>query len=681
MVLSLASLPPTVRKAAQRGSPQLQAKFQARLHCMQQLASAPKSRWEAVAVRLSQEMTPRHGRGFSAKSILNLWRAFREEGPEALVFGYGSESEQPAEFVEELARRAGNNKRVSSKALETLHADWRAGKPIPGYGTWADHWVLTMSPEPVPAFCPEWFIPEGWSPRNLRRALPGAAALGLARDGYFATHSKLPQVRFDWRGLRPLEGIAFDDVKPDWLVAVPGYREACELWLLVAMDAATRVILDWVSLVVVPNAETGRKESLLEEHMQMLAGQVLLKYGVPVGYTSTWTIENAKATLRPHLRQLLSTISGGAIHVETTRMVDRALPGGFSERHGMPWDGPKKLLESFFRSFHDAAGALPGQTGSVQMLNAPAELEARQKEHSALMRECEGLPTEVIAQLRSTFLTQAEAIATVDQLFAKLNARTEHRLEGFERVQVWRFPEDLQWRPLDELRRYPSTEVRRAIFDTRLESPIARFERLARELAPTLRVPEDALIPFLAKTVRKVRHPAPYTLEWSEGNTRWTYRGELPELATGEGGPFVVKVLPHNIAVAHVYTEDDRYLGAVARVHAPNPYDRPAVERALGEVQHYRKLVVQPVMDRHAPDRAAEDERRQRNAALIQAARTGRAMLDQGEQAAQISAADRRATARRRAQLEAELADAAREVSRTDSEAPQGGLYDDSESP
>lgn len=681
MVLSLATLPTKVRRHAMRGSPELQAKFQDRLYCVQQLHSTAKSKWEIVARRLSAELTPRHKSGFSVKSILNLWREFRDIGPEALLFGYGSDTEKPQEFLEELARRAGNNKRVSSKALDALHADWRAGKSIPGYGTWVDYWVRTMGAEPVPAYCPEWFLPEGWSPRNLRRALPGQAALGLARDGFFATHSKLPQVRFDYRGLRPFESVVFDDVRPDWLIAVPGYKEACELWLLVAMDAATRVILDWVSLVVVPNAETGRKESLLEEHMQILVGQLLLKYGVPVGYTSTYTMENAKATIRPHLRQLLATISGGAIQVETTRMVNRALPGGFGERHGMPWDGPKKLLESFFRTFHDSAGALPGQTGSVQMLNAPAELEARQKEHTALMRECEGLPAEVVSQLQSTFLTQAEAIGAVEKLFTQLNARTEHRLEGFERVQVWRFPEDLAWRPLDELRRYPREQVRRALFDTRLESPISRFERLTRDLAPTLRVPEDALIPFLAKTVRKVRHPAPYTLEFSEGNTRWTYRGELPELASGSGGPFILKVLDHNVAVAHVYSEDDRYLGAVSRVHAPSPMDRPAVERALGEVQHYRSLVVQPVMDRHAPDRAAEDERRQRNAALTAAARNGRDMLDQADQAQATSAADRRATQRRREQLTSELAQAARDSLDASSEAPQGGLYDDSESP
>ncbi|MGH8020451.1 MAG: hypothetical protein ACREIA_19635, partial [Opitutaceae bacterium] len=553
----------------------------------------------------------------------------------------------PEEFKHWLSLRVEKNKRVASVELRAVATDWRAGERVPGYGTWRELWQQRFPEEPVPDFCPDYFVPEGWGERNLRNLLPGGAALTFARTGWFDAHGKMPQIRHDYRGLRPLEGIIFDDVKADWLVAVPGYTKACELWLLVAMDAATRVILDWVSLVAVPD-DDGRRNTLLEEHMLILVGQLLLKHGIPSGYKSTLVIENAKATIRLEHRQLLAALSGGAIEVEPTRMVNRALPGGFVERHGTPW-GMKALLESFFRTFHDHGAALPGQTGSLQVLNAPGELAAREKEHKALMQECADLPPEAQAQLRSTFLPHAEAIDAIEQIFRTLNARTTHRLQGFERVQVWRFPEDLAWRPLEELQRYGKADVARALFETRMESPLDRFDRLARLQPPAVPVPEDALIPFLAKTIKRVRHPAPYTLAHREAGAERVYRGDLPALASGGGGPFALKVLPHNIAVGYVYDESGRYIGAVALVHAPSPLDKSGQHRAIAEAQQYRQKVVQPVMDRHAPDREAEDARRERNAAIIAAARQGGQMQADATQATAAKAKADRATRERNA--------------------------------
>ena len=636
--LSLATIPSTVRTQAAALGPKLAEKFEARVRVVQVMARAPRAQWKATAARLAGELGPIHGRGFSAKSLQNLFRNFRKQGAEALLFDYGRECAVPEAFKAELGRRVENNKRVASKELEAVLSEFRAGAAIPGYGTWADCWRVSFPDEPVPEYCPEWYIPAGFSGRNLRRYLPGSAQMELARNGFFDAHSKLPQLRFDYRGLRPLELIVFDDVKLDFLVTVPGCPKACEFWLLVAMDAATRVYLDWVSLVVVPDDE-GRKQSLLYAHMRVLVGQLLLKYGLPTGYKTTWVVENAKATITDDDKALLGHITGDAIEISRKPMVDRALPGGWTERHGTPW-GPKALIESSFRSVHDVAGALPGQTGSLRVLNEPADLAAMEKEHLALMRDLDGLPAELISGIQYGFLTQAQAIDAAAAIFARLNGRHEHQLQGFEKVQLWHFPEDLAWRPLEELRRYPASTVNRAVFGARIESPLERMQRLLKAHSAFTPVPEDALIPFLAKTIKKVSHPAPYTLRWREDGVEWLYRGELPELASGNGGPFSVKILPHNLAVAYVYTEDGRRLGAIARVHAPSPLDKEGTERALGELSHYRSLVANPVLERHAPEAAANTARRAGNAAIIDAAREGRAMVEAGEQVEQVRVAD-----------------------------------------
>lgn len=637
--LSLATMPATVRDQVAALSPELQRKFDARLRAVQVLTHTSRAQWRATAERLASELAPVHGRGFSVKSLLNLHREFRERGAEALAFGYGHGGSVPEDLTAFLAARIERNKRVASVELDAVISEWRSGTPIPGVGSWQDCWREEFPGEAVPEYCPAWYTARGLSVRNLRRKLGGRAQALLARRGYFAAHGSLPQLRFDYRSLRPLELVIFDDVKLDWLVAMPGQTRGCEFWMLVARDAATRVYLDWVSLVAVPDDE-GRKQSLLEEHMRILAGQVLLKYGVPTGYRSTWIVENAKATLRDDDRSLLATLTGNSVEVRLTRMVDRELPGGWAERHGTPW-GPKAIIESSFRALHDHGGALPGQTGSLQVLNKPADLEAMQKEQAELCRALDGLPAEVVARIRSPFLTHAEAIDTVAALFAKLNARHEHQLQGFEKVQLFRFPEDLAWRPLDELRRYDATAVRRAIFHPgRLESPIERMERLLKQQDKFVPIPDDTLLPFLARTIRRVSHPAPYTLRWKEDGVEQVYRGELKELESGDGGPFSVKILPHNLAIAYVYDEAGRRLGTVQRVHAPSPLDEEGTARALGELQHYRSLVTAPVLERHAPEAAAHAQRRAQNAAIIAAAREGRAMVEDGAQAEQARKTD-----------------------------------------
>ncbi|MGH8185717.1 MAG: hypothetical protein ACREUC_04075, partial [Steroidobacteraceae bacterium] len=494
-MLALATLPSHVRALYLRTDDKLQPKLAARMRAISCLEQTPRSAWKRKAQELSRELTPRHGRGFSPKNLLTLFRDYRERGPEALLLDYchGRDHEMPAKFVTFLAQRVESNKRVASVELDAIRAEWLTGAEIPGYGTWHALWKTKFAADPEPAECPEWFLPSGWSPRNLRRYLPGETQITLARDGFFAAHGILPQKKNDYSQLRPLEVVVFDDVRTDWLVSYPGVTHLCELWLLVAMDVATRTVLDWVSLAAVPDDE-GKRAELLEQHMQLLGGALLQRYGIPSAYKMTWLVENAKATLRDSACTALATLSGGQIEVKKTRMVNRALPGGYIERHGTPYD-TKGVLESFFRTFHDHLAAQPGQTGARYDL-APAELEAQKKEHVALMKAAADLPAEVQDTLRHSVLRYSEAVSALERVVLHLNNRDGHSLQGFERIELWRFPEDKAWRSFDELRRYPAAEARRAIFTHRTESPLQRLERLMRLQPAPVRVPDEALLPF-----------------------------------------------------------------------------------------------------------------------------------------------------------------------------------------
>lgn len=663
-MVSLATLPADSRRAYLRAKNKLKTKIDARMAAMRALAAAPKQQWQETARRLSAELSPRYGRGFSAKSLMNLFRAYRTEGASAVLFGYGRTSEKPQAFLDELARRVETNNRVASVELEALRIEWLNGDAIPGYGTWRDLWKAKYPDEPRPDHCPPWFVHAGWSVANLRRYLPGNAAITVARDGFFAAHSLLPQKKNDYAALRPLELVVFDDVKTDWLVSVPGFEKPCELWLLVAMDAATRCILDWVSLAAVPDEE-GKRNELLEDHMRVLVGNIVRTYGVPTGWKMTLKVENAKATIKPAGREALATLAGGQIEVEYTRMHTRALASGFAERHGEPWD-VKGILESFFSSFHNHGGGLPGQTGSLQVLNQPAELRDRKREHALLAREIEDLPPAVHEALTWPFLKLSEAVDALVLLFRKLNNRRKHELQGFDKIELWRFPEDHVWRQGDELRRYPPSEIRRAIFEWRMESPVERLNKLiAREQASFTRVSDEALLPFFARVVKKVRHPAPYTVAWTEAGTEHTYRGELPELASGRGGPFGVKLLPGDTSAAWLCTFEGKILGAVARVHAAGVLNQEAQDRALGEVQHFRSLITRPLMDRHADRREEKAQIGRVNQSIIAAHRLGTEMVQTAKQAtsatkkqsAEVARKNQDLAAARAARAAAQLAD------------------------
>ncbi|MGH8021381.1 MAG: hypothetical protein ACREIA_24495, partial [Opitutaceae bacterium] len=127
-MVSLATLPASIRARANAASPELQRRFNARLRAMQVMARMPRNQWKHTAQRLAAGLAIEHGSGFSAKRIMDLWRDFRAQGPEALLFGYGANGSIPEEFKHWLSLRVEKNKRVASVELRAVATDWRAGE-------------------------------------------------------------------------------------------------------------------------------------------------------------------------------------------------------------------------------------------------------------------------------------------------------------------------------------------------------------------------------------------------------------------------------------------------------------------------------------------------------------------------------------------------------------------------
>lgn len=594
------------------------------------------------------------GRGYSAKTIARLWRAYRKARVwTVLLKDYKAPKEPlPREFIEELKRRCEDNQRVSSTAIKSIRRDFARGVSIKGYGTWREHWQRVHRGEPAPDFWPDDFYPTGWHPRNLARHCPSGAELGLARDGYHASHHALPQIERTTAGLRALQGVVFDDVRTDWLVIVPGYPEPAELWLLVGMDIASRYIVAWAAKAIV-KGEDGKKQHILRSEMRQLAASVLRSPGLPEGYEVRFVVENATATLSEAEKATLRQITGDQLAVTNSGMTHRtALPGGYEETSGQPWF--KAPLESFFNLFHNELAALPGQTGASYAL-APGDLDERKRAAKALLKAAAeaDLPASVIAQLKAPFLQYHEAIDALTAIFRLLNERVEHDLEGFGQVAEFRFTPAENYRPIAELGRYPREQIRRAMIRHRRQSPLERWQQLtaAERFQP---VSELALLPFLARTIADVAVFKPFHVRIG----KVVYRADHERLRHERRESFTARILESDPSQAHLFAADGRHVCVVRCIEKVGWFDEAAMQRAFGEQKHYQALIEQPLRARHADKQPAREQAAAHNEALIAAHRNGQAMVEAAAEAStetrRQSAADRRRNQKRAAQLTAQ---------------------------
>lgn len=362
----------------------------------------------------------------------------------------------PDAFLDFVALRFGGFKRWDGKlqAVKSIHAQWRTGKNpdgkeelIPGY----EFGWERRNPE---------ILPEGWSYDNLcaaikRRGKFTPAHREFLHDGESAARGVLPQILGTRAGLRFLELITFDDVRTDWLVFNPGTGREEELWLLVARDTASAMVLGFV-MHPATIREDGSAMHLGLQQMKQLAGWLLERYPLPP-YIVTWKIERGTATLSEGMRLALGELFGHRIAVSYTSMIgSESSPAGYREKKKGNSRG-KASHEAHNRLFHTQGSYIAGQTGNRWDVR-PADLNARAKEAVEIWQMRDRLPEHLRGQEKYPLLTLNQAREHLFRICGEQNARTEHALEAFEEV----------------LERVGDRIVKR------MERPIERAARLAR---------------------------------------------------------------------------------------------------------------------------------------------------------------------------------------------------------
>jgi hypothetical protein len=492
------------------------------------------------------------------------------------------------------------------QALLAIHRQWLTGKnedgvreAIPGYG-FSDGQTGT--------------VPVGWSYDNVlsqikRRARFTKATRALLHEGESAAREFLPHQLGSRRGLRFLEKITFDDVRLDWLVFDPITGQAVELWLLVARDEATAIVLGFVMHPATVN-EAGKAAHLGARQMKELAAYLLQRYPLPP-YLVHWLVERGTATLAEAVKAALAELFNNRIKVHYTSMIGGTSPTGYAEKRKGNSRG-KASHEAHNRLFHTQGSFIGGQTGANWGIR-PADLEARIRECQEIHERAQTLPEEKRAEVKYPLLTLAEAREKFAAICHEQNNRTEHALEDFGTVLEvqtatgWEVAEAAQ----------PGVPCR-----SRMERPTERALRLIRSVDRWEKTSPDIVRTFLDHTQRFVTVNARGEIELMIEGRKLTYRA--PE--TGPAGEMVpgLKCLayhhPGDPEFLHLTSGDGRILGTWCQRGRSTFLDQQALAEAMRYTHAARSAAQAVAGEMAAPQREQLDAMREHNRQVAGAA-------------------------------------------------------------
>ncbi len=622
--------------------PEDQAEFQAlpdavrvlvidRLRILERMRGAGARQVRAVARAISAAYGSQ--RGYSETTLLTLHYDFQKTGDWRVLVDRAraktAVQTQPAEFVAFWRGLVLRHKRSVIQARAELLRIWttgrdNAGKPcvVPGFGKWQD-WFAKHNPgAPLPAEAP---VPSGWGRSQLYRLKPKKAVVAMARIGSAAAREHLPHNLTTREGMRFLEKVTFDDVKTDWRVIDTRTGEVCDLWLLVAIDRATGLVLGyWMRPALA--REDGTQQHLTLHDMKQLCGWVLWTWGLP-SYVITWKLERGTATVAEATRQALLALFGGRVVVSYSSMIGGKGVSGYAQR-GVGNSRGKAGHEATNNLLHNVCDDIAGQTGP-NYARRPMDLAQREKHAGRIWAEtfCE-LPEELRDRTEFPVRTLLQARAELNKRFNWMNSRTDHALEGYEAIWEWRESDQHSWQPMEMLPpgAQPAPENRRK----RKHSPLERANQLraaAEQEGHTWSRVDGAVLVRLYDTHRLVTVTKRGEVEFKLDDRKLTFRG--PDGALECGAEFLAFYNEQNPEFVHL-TQLPPHGGYVAtcklRLRAQDG-DAQALEDSLRYTGAARAAA-----EREARELAGEGGRiaeiEANNAALIAEARERAAAID-----------------------------------------------------
>ena len=537
-------------------------------------------------------------RGFSAESLDRLYRAYmRGYDWRVCVRNYrGANAGQPEEFKRFFCRLVlqsqGRTDVVMAARDNLMHNYWKAGKTVPGYGTFGEFWKRTQGAKPFPRIITDKppHTPQ-WSYRTLCRLVRGEVSKEhrvLAAHGDLKAHDHQAQLFRDRRGLKPLQYVTFDDVELDiqCLCRIGGEYRVRSIQAVMALDIATAKFIAWGVRPMLKGEDLSYFPSdagrvLTRKQVLFTLTQMLMSCGLPENYPMRLLMENAAAALNDADRQLVETILPGRIVIENTRMFRESYLGVECRKHGLPYQ--KGFIESPFQGLHTRISSLPGALAPRYELRNPAAA-AIAKETVELLKTAreKGVSDSL---LRFKLLTLDEFLPIFERIVQCWNSRTNHRLQGFDYEYETLVGSDFRRRD-EAIKLLSAEEIENAKFIRRMESPEERWAKLAAAEKIT-KVPAPALYPLLQADRRmvKVRDGQIATEFSSVSGDKFYYRCD--ELRQYEGREFIA-VTPDRETL-WLFNKDEGFVCAAPRLGRVAITDQSEIIRQAGFRQRDRQ--------------------------------------------------------------------------------------------
>lgn len=604
-------------------------------------------------------------KGFSVETLRRLFREYKKSGYQWRVLRRdykGPKPAKPADFKNFFAflvsKCQGRTDVVRAARDDLFYNYWRAGKSVPGYGTFAEFWRRTQGEKPFPKVITDRppHTP-AWSYRTLLRlvkeTLPKEVRL-LAAHGDLRSHDCQIQLYRDRAGLKPLQYVTFDDVELDIqvLCKIGNTMEVRPLQAVMALDIATAKFVAWRIRPMLKEedmkyfpSDAGRV--LTRKQVNFVLMQILLKYGLPQNYPMKLLLENASGTLNAADRRMIETLLPARILFENTRMFDESYLGVECRAHGLPYQ--KGFIESSFQGLHTRIAGLDGALAPRYEFRNPASAAiAKQTEKVLDEARAKGISESL---LKFKLLTFDEFLPIFDLIVERWNARTNHKLQGFDYEYETLVGSDFYNRDT-AVQLLTTDELEAAKFVRRMESPEERWQKHCAGVAFS-KIEVPMIYPLLQndKRVVSVRNGEIKT-EWANISAdKFIYRS--PELLQFEGREFTA-VTPDREAL-WLFDRNEGFVCAVPRVGRTAIIDQTAIVRQSGYVAREREKM-RELHDNFLSERKnafAEIDVHNR-AVLDDAANIGTAMHESVEThrrqtAAQKTAAKKAGTTRRAA--------------------------------
>lgn len=540
----------------------------------------------------------------------------------------GGSRETPRAMCDSLFKYyCGNHQRSSKKAHERMLNDIWNGRPLPCIGPkgedgdWTDIFKACYPNHKVPSVCPFGWVPKGMSYRNMQHyASLTKRETATLRIGSKNAHKFTPPVFSTRVGMQPGQLYQFDDMWHDIEVLIPGINKglARPLEFSCIDYASTNKIAYGLSCQI--EREDGSKRSLKEREMLWLVCHILTN----VGYHKdgcVFVIEHGTATVRPHIRELITRMTDGLVTFRTSEIIGKAVHKGMFDGSGKGNFKAKALVESSHRLLHYEAAYLPAQTGGNARVDRPEQLDGLATYAKDIVKAWETLPEDQRGLLWMPALTFWAYRPIVSNLYRAIYNRTDHKIEGFEgnnwMVPEWSLTGIGDWQPVDNIKFMPESMQSIAKAACKEKDHVRARRMSPREVWEIgqnnlVRLPPWAVIEILGNNYRhksKVQDNGLIEFEDQDIEPGKRFRFQA-QCKTPAGDAFILQpgqevfvyALPHDHTKAVLADEEGDIIGLVPAWNAVSPINATQVDAA---VEAQKKIVAAadaPIKARHERD-------------------------------------------------------------------------------